>query len=236
MKDLVIFNYGQKEIRTIEIDGEHFWIAKDVCGVLGIIDVSDAAARLDDDEKLIGVLPVSGQNRKMILINESGLYTLIIRSNKPEAKKFKRWITHEVLPSIRKTGHYQIEQVSRKQLAQMVLDQEKEIEQLEHKVVEDQPKVDFVNKFADSDGMTNLRDMGRALNKQSNKVIAQMREDRYLYKSRSNSNIAYSQYVASGLFKVQPYYNNGRIGSQTFVTASGLLFFAKKYKDRFDAR
>lgn len=107
MKEVIPFNYGAYEIRVIrDENGEPFWIAKDVCNVLDIVDTSQAVDRLDDDEKLLRTLYVSDQNREVWLVNEAGLYTLIIRSNKPEAKQFKRWITHEVLPSIRKTGSY----------------------------------------------------------------------------------------------------------------------------------
>lgn len=107
-KDNIIpFDYGDDMIRVIQgEDGEPWWIAKDVCKVLGLNDVTKAVQNLDDDEKLIRTLFSSGQQRATITINEAGLYTLLIRSNKPEAKTFRRWVTHEVLPSIRKTGQY----------------------------------------------------------------------------------------------------------------------------------
>jgi prophage antirepressor-like protein len=88
--------------------GDPWWIAMDVCNALEISDISQAVERLDEDEKLIRTLHVSGQQRSIWTVNEPGLYSLIIRSNKPEAKKFKQWITHEVLPTIRKTGQYAI--------------------------------------------------------------------------------------------------------------------------------
>lgn len=88
--------------------GEPFFVAKDVCDILGIDDVRQAVERLDNDEKLSGIIYHSGQNRTMWLINESGLYSLIIRSNKPEARAFRKWVTSEVIPSIRKTGKFSI--------------------------------------------------------------------------------------------------------------------------------
>ncbi|GAL87759.1 hypothetical protein MYP_4990 [Sporocytophaga myxococcoides] len=108
---LTIFEYHNSgdfinNVRTIEIEGQLWIIAKDVCDVLGLQDVSKSLARLDEDEKLIRKLFVSGQNRDVSLINESGLYSLVLTSNKPEAKAFKKWITNEVIPSIRKTGEY----------------------------------------------------------------------------------------------------------------------------------
>ena len=104
--NLQIFNYQEKEVRTIIIKDEPYWIAKDVCEILELKDVSMSLQRLDDDEKLIQKLFVSGQNRDVWLINEPGLYGLILTSNKPEAKLFKRWIKHELLPQVRKTGSY----------------------------------------------------------------------------------------------------------------------------------
>lgn len=109
MENIIIpFNYGDSLIRVVndEKTGEPLWVAKDVCAVLDLKDVNRSCSKLDEDEKLILKLCVSGQNREMICVNEAGLYNLIFRSNKPEAKPFKRWVTHEVLPTIRKTGSY----------------------------------------------------------------------------------------------------------------------------------
>ncbi|MFA6397052.1 MAG: BRO family protein [Sulfurimonas sp.] len=103
------FNYGDNVIRIIkdETTGEPLWIAKDVCDVLGYKDVSMTLSKLDDDERGTKKICTLGGNQEMSVITESGMYTLIIRSNKIEAKQFKRWVTHEVLPSIRKYGHYE---------------------------------------------------------------------------------------------------------------------------------
>lgn len=101
------FNFGDHLVRVIKDDqGEPWWVGRDVCRVLNHKDVNMAVKNLDDDEKGTSKVWTPGGEQNMIIINESGLYTLIIRSNKPEAKTFRRWITHEVLPSIRKTGAY----------------------------------------------------------------------------------------------------------------------------------
>lgn len=102
------FHFKDYEVGTINRDGEPWFVARDICGVLELSDVSMACQNLDDDEKLIQTLLVSGQGRPLTLISESGLYTLIFRSNKPQAKPFRRWVTHEVLPAIRKNGSYEI--------------------------------------------------------------------------------------------------------------------------------
>ena len=106
MNEIQVFNYKSNQIRTIEKDGEIWFVAKDVCDALELSDVNMSVSRLDDDEKLVQKLFVSGQNRDIITISEPGLYGLILRSNKPEAKLFSRWVKHEVLPVIRKTGSY----------------------------------------------------------------------------------------------------------------------------------
>lgn len=104
MGNLSVWNYHNSEIRVIEKDGEPWWILADVCKILELSNPSRVAERLDDDEKANFELGLSGGATN--IINESGLYSVILRSDKPQAKPFKRWVTHEVLPSIRKTGSY----------------------------------------------------------------------------------------------------------------------------------
>ncbi|GHV08814.1 hypothetical protein FACS1894217_11870 [Clostridia bacterium] len=103
---LLVFSYGDYMTRTVQIEGETWWVLKDVCAVLGIKNNRDVAENLDEDEKGVAITDTLGGKQELNIINESGLYSLILRSRKPEAKEFKRWITHEVLPSIRKTGGY----------------------------------------------------------------------------------------------------------------------------------
>ena len=105
-----VYTYNEKDVqlRTRVIDGNPWFVAKDLCEILELDDVRRAVEPLDDDEKLSGEILQSGQMRSMWLVNESGMYTLIIRSRKPEAKRFRKWVTGEVLPSIRKTGRYEI--------------------------------------------------------------------------------------------------------------------------------
>ena len=107
MRELSIFDYKGKQVRTLQKDGETWWVLKDVCAVLGISDVRRVAERLDVDEW--SQTPVSdrlGRSQDTYIINESGLYNVILRSDKAEAKPFRKWVTGEVLPSIRKTGGY----------------------------------------------------------------------------------------------------------------------------------
>lgn len=112
MNNITPFNYGDNLIRVVndETTGEPLWIAKDVCKVLGMDNHRQALSRLDEDEKDVISNDTLGGTQNMTVVNESGLYSLILSSRKPEAKPFKRWVTHEVLPAIRKTGSYALNQ------------------------------------------------------------------------------------------------------------------------------
>ena len=103
MSDVQIFNFKGNEVRVVLNDGEIWWVAKDVCDTLGLSNVTVSLSELDDDERSKFNL---GRQKDVNIISEAGLYSLVLRSRKPEAKEFKRWVTHDVLPTIRKTGSY----------------------------------------------------------------------------------------------------------------------------------
>ena len=102
------FNASDKQLSPVLINNLPYFVAVEVCEILQIGNASEALRKLDDDEKLTSVLLRSGQKREVNLVNESGLYNLIFRSNKPEAKAFRKWVTSEVLPAIRRTGSYSV--------------------------------------------------------------------------------------------------------------------------------
>ena len=106
MDNLQIFNYREIPVRTLLLDGEPWWVLGDVCRVLDLGSPHKVADRLDPDEKGRNTIPTPGGNQNMAVINEPGFYKVILQSRKPEAREFSRWVTHEVLPTIRKTGHY----------------------------------------------------------------------------------------------------------------------------------
>lgn len=112
MSSLSVFKFDLREVRAISVDGEPWFVAQDVCEALTIGNSRDAVGRLDDDEKGVGTIDTLGGTQELSIINESGLYSLILTSRKAEAKRFKKWVTSEVLPSIRKTGAYQIAQAA----------------------------------------------------------------------------------------------------------------------------
>ena len=133
MNDLQrIFDYQGRQVRTFIVDDEPYFIVKDVCDVLTLTNPTEAIRGLDDDEKT--TLRISEGGPEVNAVNEAGLYSLIMRSNKPEAKQFKRWITHEVLPSIRKTGTYSVKPMSQleilAQATQLLLAQEQSIKEI----------------------------------------------------------------------------------------------------------
>jgi len=108
MRELQAFNYQGNEIRAIQHGGETWWVLKDVCEALGLRNPTQVAQRLDDDERAMFDIGRQGESN---IVNESGLYNVILRSDKPEAKSFKRWITHDVLPAIRKHGLYAMDEL-----------------------------------------------------------------------------------------------------------------------------
>ena len=106
--EITVFNFKAHEVRTVLKDGEPWFVAKDVCDVLEITNSRDAVAGLDEDEKGVGITDTLGGKQSLVTISESGLYALIFKSRKPEAKAFRKWVTSEVLPALRKTGRYEI--------------------------------------------------------------------------------------------------------------------------------
>jgi prophage antirepressor-like protein len=117
MNDLQIFNFNENQLRTITKNGEPWFVAKDVCDVLGLGNSRDAISKLDEEEKGAEKIDTLGGRQTMAVINESGLYTLIIRSNMPVAKPFRKYVTGEVLPSVRKHGAYMTPETLMKSLS-----------------------------------------------------------------------------------------------------------------------
>jgi prophage antirepressor-like protein len=102
------FNFVAQSVRIVMIDDVPWFVAADICKVLSIANNRDAIARLDDDERGVGIIDTSSGQQEMGIINESGLYSLILTSRKPEAKAFKKWVTSEVLPALRQHGQYRM--------------------------------------------------------------------------------------------------------------------------------
>lgn len=130
MNDLQVFTYNENEVRTVEHNGEIWWVLADVCNVLEIKNGRDVLKRLDPDEKGVDFIYTLGGEQEVTIINEPGLYSVILRSNKPEAKAFKRWLTHEVLPAIHKTGSYSVAQSAPDSDIAVLAEEVKELRQM----------------------------------------------------------------------------------------------------------
>lgn len=146
-----IFNFEQNEVRTILVNDEPYFVGKDVAEILGY-ERADNAVRnhVDEEDKLPHRISASGQNRNMIIINESGLYSLILKSKLPNAKKFKRWVTSEVLPTIRKTGSYTNVPQSFAQALRLAADLEEKNQLLEQQIAEYEPKISCLDMILSS--------------------------------------------------------------------------------------
>ncbi len=112
MKEIQVFNFEQNEVRTLQVNNQPYFVLADVCKVLGLTTPKKVADRLDSDEKGVSLIHTPGGKQNMTIITESGLYAVILRSDKPQAKQFRKWITAEVLPTLRKTGTYTVKKTA----------------------------------------------------------------------------------------------------------------------------
>ena len=154
MNEPTIFKFEQKEVRTISDEhGEPWFVAKDVCEVLEIERTDSALRNLDDDEKGTRKMSTLGGTQQVSIISESGLYALIMRSNKPQAKHFRKWVTSEVLPAIRKTGGYisaQPDETPEQIMAKAILIAQDTISRQQAQIEEYRPKALFADAVSAS--------------------------------------------------------------------------------------
>lgn len=165
MNALIPFAYSGHNVRALTRDGAPWFVGRDVCAVLDIADARTSLNLLDEDERdSVPVIDSMGREQQTIVINEPGLYSLILRSRKPEAKAFKRWVTHEVLPAIRRTGGYQAP-LSRRQLAENWADAERRAEIAEQRVETLAPAAASWSVLAEAAGDYSLRDAAHILDR-----------------------------------------------------------------------
>ena len=152
MANIQVFEYQNNKVRTVDMDGEAWFVLKDVCAVLGINNNRMAADRLDDDEKGVSLIDTLGGKQEMVIVNESGLYHVILRSDKPEAAPFRRWVTNDVLPAIRKTGSYNAPQLTRSQLlATALIAAHEELEEKDKQIAKLTPDAEFARAVCIAD-------------------------------------------------------------------------------------
>jgi prophage antirepressor-like protein len=230
-----VFNYESKQIRIVIINGEPWFVAKDVCDILEHTNHKMAVARLDEDEVSKVYLTDSlGREQETTIVNEAGLYSLVLTSNMPKAKDFKRWITHEVIPQIRKTGAYSLD--PRQLIAAAVIEAQKIIAEQEKKIKELEPKAEFFDAVAGSKDAIDMNRAAKLIYEETrmgrNKLFKLLREKGVLMKD----NIPYQEYIDKGYFRtIEQKYTKPdgttHIYIKTLVYQKGLDFIRKVIKE-----
>ena len=252
--ELKIFNYKNNEVRTTIKDGEIWFVLKDVCDVLGINNSKMVAARLDENEKAgVSLTDLSSngtqQKRNFTIISEAGLYKVILRSDKPEAKKFMNWITHEVLPSIRKHGAYitfaKMEELMNDpetwvKLIRTLQQERREKELLKNQVEKDKPKVIFCDAVSASDSDILVSEMakilrGNGIDIGEHRLFERLRNEGFLIRRKgTDKNIPTQKSMNLGLFKITETaitHSDGRVtvAKTSKITGKGQVYFIKYF-------
>ena len=212
------------------------FLAKDVAEWIGHVNPSQMLAAIDDDEKLVSSIMISGQKREVLMITEDGLYEVLMLSRKPIAKEFKKGVK-VVLKKLRTQGYVKAENITRSQLANMVLEAEKELEiknaQLvvaNERIEKDAPRVNYVQEFFEANGTMSVGEMAKTFGIKPNTMFRTLRDDGYLIKRKGTEwNNPKQQYMDAGYFKLKVTVRNGVEYTQARVTPRGHAYFAKKY-------
>ena len=230
-KLMVFENEAFGKVRTLNLNGEPWFVAVDVCSVLDLSNPTIAVSRLDEDERAKFNL---GRQGDATIVNEPGLYTLVLGSRKPEAKAFKRWITNEVLPNIRKHGVYITDEklklfAEHPELLDALMKSlyATHAENLRHRAERQTllPKADYYDAFMDADGCTNLRTTAKELNVPERWFARFLQQTGFLYRSPAGNLMPYALPRNRGLFRVRDYVRNGHSGAYTLITPMGKSLF-----------
>lgn len=249
MNQLQKFMYSNQEVRSTVIDSEPWFVAKDVCDVLELTNSRMAIERLDEDEKGVSSIDTLGGKQNITIVNESGLYSLILGSRKPEAKQFKRWITHEVIPMIRKTGGYILPQTMPETLRLLAAEIEKnqaveaENERLAIQTAQQQEQlklqeapIAIYNLAISAHNTLSMQEVAKSLNTGRTRLYQILRAEGVVMK---DSTMPYQRYLDSGHFKVteRPRASGDTIVNDpaTRVTAKGFDFIARLIQKRNQA-
>lgn len=232
MNELQVFTYGGNEVRTVQRSGEPWFVLKDVCAILGISKYRDAADRLDPDEREPVRVDTLGGKQEMLCINESGLYNVILRSDKPEAKPFRKWVTSEVLPSIRRTGGYiagQENLTPEELMAKALMVAQKTLAEREARIADltvqnqiMQPKASYFDELVERGTLTNFRETAKQLGIPPKRFVAFLMEKKYVYRDKRGKLLPYEA-KNDGLFELKESYNDKTqwSGTQTLITPKG---------------
>ena len=228
-----IFDFEKQQVRTVLIDGEIWFVASDVTKILGYSNGRQAI--IDNCTKGVSrkyPLQTTGGMQELTIINEPALYELVFGSRKPEAIKFKEWVTSKVLPSIRKTGSYSVTskpELSMEEMTLLVIQnmQSKIAEQ--KKIMEEQkPKVEFADKVSSTTNAVSIGDFAKAIGWGQNKLFEWMRDNKYLM----GNNIPFQKYIDAGYFKVIEWVldSKNQAKFKTLITGKGQIYFTEKLK------
>ena len=245
---LQLFNFENQQVRTLPGDEEPYFVGKDVATILGYKNGSrDINTHVDEEDKLRYQISTAGQMRDQILINESGLYSLILSSKLPNAKKFKRWVTSEVLPAIRKHGAYMTDEKAfdvvhnKTGLADLLQQAADQLKQKDIEIAEMKPKALFADSVATSHTTILIGELakilrGNGIDIGANRLFAWMREHGYLINRKgSDWNMPTQKSMDLGLFKIKETTINHSNGSTSIsktpkVTGKGQQYFVNKLR------
>lgn len=241
MSNIQIFNYQSNEVRTVELNGEPWFVLKDVCAVLGLASPHKVAERLDEDERnQIPLTDSMGRQQESTVINESGLYNVILRSDKPEAKPFRKWVTSEVLPSIRKNGGYiagQERLTPQELMAKALLVANKTLADREARISEltvqnniMAPKAEYFDELVDRNMLTSFRDTAKELGVKPKTFVNWLLEKKFIYRDQKGK-LMPREDKNNGLFEVKEAKNDKTqwSGVQTLITPKGRETFRLLY-------
>lgn len=229
-------------LRVVKDDhGEPWFVAKDVCAVLGLGNAREACRSFDEDEKGVTIADTPGGKQNMTTVNECGLYRLILKSRKPEAKAFQRWVTHEVLPAIRKDGGYMVAryETPEQTMARAMLIAQQTIERQNARIAELEPKALFADAVAASDGTCLIGELAKMLRQNGvevgqNRLFGILREQGFLGKTGSNRNVPTQRAIEMGLFRIKETvvtHSDGHtsISRTPKVTGKGQAYFMRRF-------
>ena len=237
--NLMIFeNPDFGAVRSILIDGDPWFVAADVCKALEIEKTNRALSRLDDDEKGAHSVSTPGGRQRMSIISESGLYSLILGSRKPEARAFKRWITHEVIPSIRKHGAYMTDSLldaleahpeAVPEYLNRLRSENARNRELTRRLRLALPKAEYYDAFGDPADCTNIRTTAKELGVPEKQFTRYLEEKKYLFRDKNRKLFPRAVKKSAGLFLVRDFYTErGKLGHYTLITPAGKRHFLER--------
>lgn len=208
---LQVFAFEGSNVRTINIDGSPYFVGKDVATILGYKRTADALkAHVDDEDKLTRQFTDSGQSREMKAINESGLYSLILSSKLPSAKKFKRWVTSEVLPAIRKTGAYQAKPKDNYQIPATYGEALQLAATLQTKIEHDAPSLKYFHDQMRNPGLMTTTEIAKDYGWSARKLNKYLESKDVIYR-QGNKWVIYQEYADKGYSQYEPFpYDNNK--------------------------